>query len=256
MSTEKREGKVWDQNLIMTIEESLIIIYRIYSITGRAQQVLLSLSSHFSAAVADTGTPSHPRTGAAGRPPVPGLPNRVEQVELVLFFQAVVNQRPSAGNIGIDLAAPILGPAARPVEQALGTSGHGTDAAGVRQHAVSAPLTDFLPYAGFTGGPVKGGVQRRDHRQRFEHIAQGLNSAAAGQRQDRLGAFRKGLIGRNEVPFALSNDRIDRKDRGTPSESRTSGQLECQLPGLAVTPGKTNRHATPAADYQNFAEAR
>ena len=86
MSIEKREGKVWDQNLIMTIEESMSIVYRIYSLTGRAQQVLVSLSSHFSAAVADTGTPSDPRAGASGRPPVPRLPDLVEQVELVLFF--------------------------------------------------------------------------------------------------------------------------------------------------------------------------
>ena len=67
-----------------------------------------------------------------------------QPVFLTDFRQTLGDQHPRAVIIGVNLAFPVFLPAAGAIRKPLGAAGHGADAAGLAQNAVTAHPAVFV----------------------------------------------------------------------------------------------------------------
>ena len=89
------------------------------------------------------------------------LRGTAQNVEPSLRLQALDDALPAAVHRGANLAFAILRAAAGAVDEAFGTLGHGTDAAGLAQNAVAAEVARLFPDAESDGFAEVHGVVGR-----------------------------------------------------------------------------------------------
>jgi hypothetical protein len=94
----------------------------------------------------------------------PGRLVFLHDVEPVLRFKPIVDERPGTILVFVDLALAIVGAAARTVKQAFVTCCDGTDACGIAQYAVSALVANLMEIARAILHPDEKGIQSRDDR--------------------------------------------------------------------------------------------
>ena len=94
----------------------------------------------------------------------PGRLVLLHDVQPVLRLKPIVDERPGAILVFIDLALAIVGAAARPVEQALVACCDGTDACGIAQDTVTALVANLMEIARAILHANEKGIQSRDDR--------------------------------------------------------------------------------------------
>ena len=141
-----------------------------------------------------------------GGAPVLGRNDGFQAVELADALEAVVDQLPGAGPVGVDFAMFLGRAAAGAVEHAFGAAGDGADAAERGQHAVAAAEAFFGPDGLFFEDAEELGVQGGVDGLVGEAFGEGLHAGAAAEGDDGLVALDGGGEVLDELVLALPLD--------------------------------------------------